>query len=156
MAVTTIEGLGRVIRTLLKNNITDPLARGVTWIYLDAPRKKIDRLPMIVVRQIGANTEELGLGDQGRKMSVTYLIQVITNSGGRATIGSTEYAATSLRDYLTDKVIEVLIDNREDLKVDQSILDITIGSITPTPYDPVNDTYLKEIQVTFSYEKYKS
>lgn len=153
-AVTTLETLNRALLTFIRANVSDPLDRGVTWIYVDYPRK-IKTFPMVSLMNIGSSREEIGVGDQGSRYTFTYLIEVWTTSTAEATIDSGRYAGPLLRDYLADKIVTAFVNNRDYLKHTYSILDAYISRIDTAPFDVGTDIYRKTITLSVSIDKPK-
>jgi hypothetical protein len=154
--IESIEALNEAVCKLLRDNLTDPLNRGVNWIFIDYPKKKIDRFPMVAVLETNVYRDPIGIGDQGNRLNVSYAIEVWNKSTDEATIDDKRYAASKLRDYLGDQIITILANNRAYMTNTYGILDMMITTVSNSPYDPETDLYTKTIMVVLMIDKFKS
>ena len=145
--ISTIRELNSTIAGLIEANVPDPLARGVTWVFIDYPRKKQERFPLISLFQTGSSRSEIGLGDQGSRLAINYSIQVWVKESDTATINGSRYAATLLRDYIADKIIETLVNKRHYLQGTYGLIDSRIESIASGPFDEETRLYMKDIRL---------
>lgn len=151
----TLETLNKNLITFLRANVSDPLERGVTWIYIDYPRT-VKTFPMINLTIQGCSRTEIGIGDQGSRLSFIYLIEIETTSTSEATLNGSRYSGPILRDYLADSVITAFVDNRAYLKDTYEIIDAFVSRIDTAPYDVAKDIYRKMLTLTVTIDKEKT
>jgi len=148
-----IEELNKTIRNILKDNIDDPLNRGVNWIFIDYPKRK-ERTPLISIRQVGMSRDYIGIGHTGHRFTIDYTIETWNTSTDEFTSNGERYAASRLRDWLGDQVITCLISNRNNNSLrNLGVQDLLITSMTNRPYDPSTDLYVKEITISLIVDK---
>jgi len=138
-----VEELNRVLLSQLRK-IPDPMNRGSNWIYPDYPDLSLskDDFPRISLLQVsGGGQEEVGIGrsvggsQSGVRYVFTYQVDVWVKKGNEATIDNKLYKGAKLRDYLADRVLEYLIDRKDEIP---GIEDIVLATSPLThPYDPV-------------------
>lgn len=153
----TIEDLERaLVGTLRLELATAKTYCGQTseWIYVDYPRldAKMPRISLTLTSSpqrafgIGADVEA-GSGTLGVLEETVFDIDIWVHRTNKTTGLSPQRGGTSLRDWLSDQVVTVLLKKRADLKTAKGILDIEKIGETPYPFD--EDTELFRKTLTF-------
>jgi len=154
-----IEALERALVSLLRTELTSEKTQvGQTkeWIYVDYPRLDAT-MPRISLTLTGSVQTPLGIGAEmgvsntlGVRETTTFDIDVFVHRTNRTTGISPTRAGTSLRDYLGDQIIDVLLKKRGYLTSTYGIEDIVILAQIPQPYDEETELFRKiiTIQVT--------
>ncbi len=155
MSTFSFETLTWSLITFLRSKIVDPISRGSDWIYPDYPRADAT-MPRLSLIQTGSFSREQGVGDQGTYWDVTFDIDVWVNKRSIATISGSKYTGSKLRNYLADKVVSAVLDNRSDLTISPyNLMGTVIGSVFTHPYDEELELYRKTIPVTVSIRRIK-
>jgi len=95
---------------LLRNNILDPAGRTDPWIYPGWPRKGF-KPPWISIVQMPSPEEAQTIAKA--VYSLTYQIDIWVSLKDKYTIGDEIFAGSKLRDYLADKVLETIKNNKQ-------------------------------------------
>jgi hypothetical protein len=141
-----LEQLNTLFKTVLRDNVPDPLNRGVTWIFYGYPRDKI-RYPSISVFQSTSSGGLFAIGDTRNTQEVLYLIEVVTNKEAAFTEGTERYSAYKLLVYLTDKIAKAIMNNRDYART-QGLEDWNVSRMETLGYDPERDEYKQRIWVS--------
>jgi len=144
------EEVTELLKKYLRQNVSDPLDRGVTWIMYGYPRKRIN-YPTIALFQTGGRSEAVGVGHQQRRLMLLYEIEILTNKEAEATINGKRYSGYKLVSLIADRVVSALTSKFPDMKAESELEDLIILRTETLPYDPVLDEYreIVFIEVTF-------
>lgn len=140
----------------LRGTISPPHTGTGNWIYVDYPRTDAT-FPRISVTHTGGGLKDAYIGDWDgstfvMKSSLTFDIDVWVGLTNRATYATVIYTGTSLRDYLTNKVVNALQENREYLRSSYNFQDVEITNIITQPLDEENNIHQKTISITITFD----
>ena len=151
--------LNTALVNLLRDNVPNPHTSG-QWIYISYPRMDAT-FPRISVTQILGSLSPIGIGEYSTSSSksmlatVEYDIDIWVKRTNRFTYESTTYVGTKLRDFLAEKVIQTLIEKKQELKENYEIIDVEVVGFSSHPLDEEYELHRKTItiRVTFEWEK---
>jgi len=155
------EDLERLLVTTLRNKLSSEktaVSQTSEWIYVDFPRldAKMPRISVTLASSpsrpagIGANVDS-GSGTFGIFEETTFDIDIWVHRTNKTTGISPKRAGTSLRDWLGDRIVDVLMKERDNLKSSDGILDIEKIGETPFPFDEEKEIFRKTITFRITY-----
>ena len=154
---------------LLRNNmpaVTSPV--GFNWnykIFPDYPRNDIsvESYPRISVTESSNLDSPVGIGDKylsgkARNEATVFNIDIWTKKGSRdnaasITTADGSFTATSLRDYLGDKVYQIFLDKKQWLKTNKDIIDVEMLDDRTVPYMDQYEIFRRTVIVRISYTR---
>jgi hypothetical protein len=159
-----IKTLTEALVTLLRNNmpaVTNPA--GFNWnnkIFPDFPRNDIsvESTPRISVTQRSNTDNPIGIGDQGlsgkqRMVSTIFDIDAWVKKGSTIVTADGTFTATNMRDYLSDKVYQIMLDQKDDLKTSIGTIDVEILDVISQPYMDQYEFFRKTVKIRVTYTR---
>lgn len=157
-----IEELNRALVDFLRTYVLYPDGtKNKKWIYVDYPRPDAT-FPRISISQVGHSTSPAGIGELGKNdekgewQDTSFDIDIWVKKGNNYDINGSIKAGTSLRDYLGDKVIQALMDGKQNLLTNQEIHDLKITGTMTVPYMDTNELFRRTITIRITYYRTKT
>jgi len=158
-----IEDLERILIQTLRTELAalkTEVGQTTEWIYVDYPRldAKMPRISLTLTSSIqrpagiGANVGATG-GTLGVYEESIFDIDVWVHRTNKVITSTPKRAGTSLRDYIADEIITLLLQQRSALNSSDEIIDIEkIGEI-PIPYDEEKEIFRKTITIRVTHKR---
>ncbi len=125
----------KLVRDLLRVNLTDPANRGGPWIFTEYPKRNIE-YPLIVVSHSTMSKDPMGAND------------TLLEEGIIALDISIHSKTTSERDRLADAVLDLEKNKRLELR-DYGLFDARITSCSPAGFDETMEVFRKIAVIQF-------
>jgi len=157
-----IENLNRALVDLLRNNVSNPTASTVHWVYIDYPRTDAT-FPRISVTLISSAINPAWIGNQmltdtgeatlGMWVLSTYDIDVWVGRTNRSTGISPTRGGTALRDYITDLIETMILEKKENMRSEHNIVDMEIIDRRTLPYDESTQLFRATLVVRITHDR---
>jgi len=157
-----IEALERVLVTLFReelSSIRTAIGAPAVWIYIDYPR--IDAsMPRISITQTSSPQRPAAvggyMGHTGGTMAVyeetDFDIDIWVHRKNKTTGLSPRRGGTALRDYLADKVVDIVLSKRASLsQSNEDIIDVEKTGEMPHPYDEEHEVFQKTVRIRVTH-----
>jgi len=157
-----IEELERVLIGTLRLELASvriQVQANVKWIYVDYPRLDAT-MPRISLTQTGSPQRPAAVGGHmghgGGTMAVyeetDFDIDIWVHRTNKTTGLTPKRGGTSLRDYLADQVVDVILKKRASLvNAHEDIIDIEKTGGNPHPYDEEHEIFQKTIRIRVTH-----
>jgi hypothetical protein len=130
--------------SFLSEKISDPANRKKTWIYPGYPRPTSRDFPRISVLQTGLVRMPTAFGKR-HIFEVQFDIDIWCKQD--VIVNNATYKPSKLREYLGDKVIEALLENKDLLLSQYKIIDVIFREARNHPVSPEFLLYRKTITI---------
>lgn len=154
------EALERLLVSTLRTQLAaHKIACGQTseWIYVDYPRTdaKMPRISITLTssaqRPAGIGANVVTSGTFGIMEDTSFDIDIWIHRTNKTTGITPQRGGTSLRDWLGDEIVAVLLKQRATLKTSDEILDIIIIGQSPQSYDEETELFQKTISISVTH-----
>lgn len=157
-----IEALERLLISTLRTQlatIRTQVQAPTKWIFIDYPRLDAT-MPRISLTQTGSPQRPAAIGGymghSGGTMAVyeetDFDIDIWVHRKNKTTGLTPKRGGTSLREYLADQVIDVILKQRASLvQSNEDIIDIEKTGENPHPYDEDHEIFQKTVRIRVTH-----
>lgn len=128
--------------TFLRDNVVDPVNRETPYIYVGYPRSSIVAYPIVAVIPTGGDRGPMSMGDTGNRFTLTYQVDIYTDTDTVATISGPEYLVQNeLVAYVADLIKNAFRDENCVFRDTYDTLDVWTTPLRILPYTEELDWY---------------